>query len=280
MDEGGETEKGVNENQTALPSFEKRLFKPTAIAPETKDEQQRFIIPFVDTRDEPFPEQIEALQGRLTEDKVDIALLQTKQLLGKYARRAAQDISIKIKPGERMGAGQVIDGMIDLEMPSPQVIEAIRQRPHPLFGVLPAEQFNTLSMATAASTVLHEGIHGLLNSRPDSVFAQDLERISGLENQYGQVATLLDEGIAYAIQSLYAASVEPVGSLAPQINSTDTFTERTRKELGEKLKPLLADYITQGKSVDEVLLAQTGDMLKGMELQRYIEEYKKEHNIQ
>lgn len=239
---------------------------------ETNAEQQRFTIPFVDTRKQPFPEQTKDLQARLTEDKVDIALLQTKQLLGAYARQDPKDLGIKIIPGEQMGNGQVTDRLIELEMPEPDNLEEMRLKAHPVFGILDKEQLNNLVMAINSSTILHEGVHCLLNSRPDAQFAHDFEKVSGIPNQNGQIATLLDEGIAYAIQGINAPNVEPVGSLAPQINPADSFMVRTRKELGEKLRPILAEYTNEGKSLDTAFMTQAGDLLKLFDYQRYIDE--------
>lgn len=243
-------------------------------------EKQRFNIPIVDTREQSFPKQTEALQRRLIEDKVDIALLQARQFFGKYAQQEAKDLAIKIIPGERIGSGQAIDKLIELETPTPEKLEEIRKQPHPDFGVLSAEQYNPLVTAVESSIVLHEGTHALLDSKPDSQFAADLEKVSGMQNQDGQIATLLDEGIAHGVQGLYAPYIEPVGSLAPCVNSTDSFMHQTRKTLGDSLRPLLSEYITQGKTLDAAFLTQAGDMLKQYDLQRYVGEYKKQYNPQ
>lgn len=271
MAEGGvQTETAMDTKAIIKAPIEASKFIPQA---EASAEQQRFTIPIVDTREQLFPEQTEALHKRLTEDNVDVALLQTRRFLGGYARQEARDLAIKIIPGEKIGTGQVTDRLIDMEMPTPTQIEEMRQQPHPAFGVLASKEYNTIVMASVASTVLHEGVHGLLDSRPDSQFATDLERISSITNQYGQVATLLDEGLAYAIQGMHAPSIEPIGRLMPDANPTDSFIIQSRKVLGERLRPIIVEYMAQSKPLDSEFLAQAGEMLKQIDIDRYIAEY-------
>jgi len=90
---------------------------------------------------------------------------------------------------------------------------------------------DVLSTALTASTALHEGVHGLLDSRPGSKFVSEFEAVTGFPNEQGRASSLLDEGIAYAVQGIYAPDVEPIGSLAPVARETDQREVRQRKLL-------------------------------------------------
>lgn len=125
-----------------------------------------------------------------------------------------------------------------------------------------------LVMALSSSTILHEGVHGLLDSKPGSKFAQDLERVSGLKDESGSKATLLDEGIAYAIQGVYAPSVEPLGSLSPIPRDDERGEVKMRKELGVRLRPKIEEYLKTNRQMDDELLAFASEQLKILQQER------------
>jgi len=104
--------------------------------------------------------------------------------------------------------------------------------------------------ASCTSTALREGIRGLLDSKPGSQFAQDFESVSGLSNEHGRESTLLAEGIAYAIQGIYAPDVQPLGSLAPVSGEGERADVIVRKKLGETLRPKVKEYLEAGKNLD------------------------------
>ncbi len=103
--------------------------------------------------------------------------------------------------------------------------------------------------AATASTAMHEGVHGLLNSRPDSQLSRGL-------------STFLDEGVTYALQDINAPVIEPIGSLAPTHRDTDRPEVKQRKELGQKLKPEVKRYLEKGRSVDDAFLTFASTQVK------------------
>ncbi len=241
-----------------------------------QEKAQRFTIPIIDARENPDERQLQRLRNRLETEQLDVQLQKLYKVIGRYAARQPTDLAIKLVKGGTMG-GQVainIDSpgrLIDFSLPTEGQLEQMRQMPHPKYGVLSSASFQEIMFAVAASTIKHEASHGILDSTPTSQLAKDLQRITGIENTDGEVAALLDEGIAYAFQGLEAASIDPIGSLAPIVNDTDDFTERTRKQLGEGLRPLLMKYIAEGKQLDEVFLTVAGKELSEIDLNHYIE---------
>lgn len=196
-----------------------------------------------------------ALTERLKKDKVDFALTQAHKFLSKYAANSPDDLSINLVDGN-VGEGTVNGNVIELQLPSrEQAVVKMREFIEPLFNKTQDEDERNkvsgeLVIALTASTALHEGVHGILNSKPDLKFSSDLEAVTGFPNEFGHTSTLLDEGIAYAIQGIYAPVVEPIGSLAPVARETDEREVRQRKVLGEKLKPVVQEYLDEGKSID------------------------------
>ena len=129
-----------------------------------------------------------------------------------------------------------------------------------------------LAIALTASMVLHEGVHGLLDSRPNSQFAPDLETTTGLSNKGGKASTLLDEGIAYAVQGIYAPDFEPIGSLAPKARADDDKLVGQRKKLGEKLRPLVEEYIKEERRIDPNFFHTVKSLLEDILIQQDLNE--------
>jgi len=89
-----------------------------------------------------------------------------------------------------------------------------------------------------------------------------VEELSGIENIEGKISTLLDEGIVYAIQEIYAPEIKPIGSIAPRINENDREDVKMRKELGHRLRPIVENYLNLGKSMDRNFIAMASQELK------------------
>ncbi len=220
-----------------------------------------FNIPISDSRKEKDSGQQLAISERFKKDKVDLALNKTKQFLGKYSSVKLQELSVNLIDG-KIGEGQLIRNkdtnspIIELQLPTG---ENANTEIDLSLGTLLSnlgrdekkEKCKEISEALVVSTILHEGVHGLLVSRPDSQFAQDLEAVMEFPNENGKTSTLLDEGIAYAIQGIYAPNIKPLGSLAPVTKDTDEKIVQQRKILGEKLRPIVKDYIDSGISIDD-----------------------------
>lgn len=222
---------------------------------ETVPKQElRFNLRIEDSRQNKDASQQFVLSERLKADQVDVVLHQAHDFLGEYAGNRPQDLGIKLVDG-KVGEGTIKGTVIEIQMPGrEQAISETRVIIEPLLKNTEDKDKDKiageLAIALTASTALHEGVHGLLDSRPDSKFASDFEEITGFSNEQGRASTLLDEGIAYAIQGLYAPDFEPLGSLAPDARETDEGPVKQRKILGEKLKPLVKEYIDGGKSID------------------------------
>jgi len=205
------------------------------------------------------------LSERIITDKVHEALIKARKFFGEYAAANPQDLTVNLVDGT-FGEGTIKKTSIEVQVPS---IEALfsntRAFLEPMLEDASKEEKDKLTkqlvLATTASTILHEGSHGLLNSRPDSKFASDMEQILGIENTNGKFSTLLDEGIAYAIQEIYAPEIKPIGSLAPRINEDDREIVKWRKRLGQKLRPTVEKYTILGKSIDKEFFKEASHSL-------------------
>lgn len=223
---------------------------------ETATKQEtRFNMRVDDARQSKDAAQQFALSERLRSDNVDLALVQAHKFLGGYGGINPQELSIQLVDG-KIGEGTIKGKVIEIQQPGrEQAISETRGFIEPLLlKDIKDENIDKvaeeLATALAVSTALHEGVHGMLDSRPGSKFASDFEAVTGFPNEQGKASTLLDEGIAYAIQGIYAPDVEPIGSLAPVARETDEREVRQRKVLGEKLKPMVQEYLDESKSID------------------------------
>lgn len=216
---------------------------------------QQFQLRVIDSRKEPNAGQQFALTERLKADEVGRNLRNVKRFFGGYSTTEPKELSVSIIEG-KIGEGTIGGTTIEIQMPqTEEAIPKLEELLKPLLdGISPearSEKCKEILFALTSSTILHEAVHGLLDSKPGSRFASDFERVSGLENVEGKISTLLDEGIAYAIQGMNAKKVEPLGSLAPMAKNSDSLDVKQRKILGEKLKPKVAEYIQQGKVIDD-----------------------------
>lgn len=231
-----------------------------------KMKTQQFQLQVIDSRKEPNAGQQFALTERLKVDEVGRNLRDAKRLLGTYSTTELKELSVNIIEG-KIGEGTIKGTTIEVQMP--QAEESIREMEEMLKslldGISPEDRnakCKEIFLALTSSTILHEAVHGLLDSKPGSRFANDFERASGLENTEGKISTLLDEGIAYVIQGMNAKKVEPLGSLAPMAKNSDSLDVKQRKILGEKLKPKVAEYIQQERTVDNEFFLFASDALK------------------
>jgi len=195
-----------------------------------------------------------ALSERLKADNVDRTLVQAHKFLDGYSRCHPQEFSIQLVDG-RIGEGTIKGKVIEIQLPDRErAISETKGFIEPLLDDTEDENKDKIAeelvTALMVSTALHEGVHGMLDSRPGSKFASDFEAVTGFPNEQGRASTLLDEGIAYAIQGIYAPDIEPIGNISPVAKESDERLVRQRKTLGEKLRPMIKEYIDSGKSID------------------------------
>ena len=234
--------------------------------PEDKVETERHIVKVEDARQKKDAGQQFALSERLKQDSVDTALYQAKGFLGSYSQTEVDALSINIVDGDT-GEGTIKGDVIEVQLPGrEQAIKKMRTALEPVLASVPDDRKNAccekIVYAVTASTVLHEGIHGLLNSGPESQFARDFERVSQLPNEQLRLSTLLDEGVTYALQDTFAPSVEPLGGLTPAPKETDRPEVKQRKELGQRLKSEVKRYIDEGRGMDDAFLTFATSQLK------------------
>ncbi len=233
--------------------------------PTAEIETKKSGIEVADSRKSPDVNQAKNISKQIETDGIVDSLQDAKKFLGKYSTKSPQELSVNIVGGN-LGEGTVKGTQIEIQMPSQiDAIRGIRKSLEPLFSDMSEQAAEELVLALATSTVLHEGVHGILDSTPSSKLADDYERVSETQNTNGEVVTLLDEGITYAIQGRYAREVQPLGSLAPRINEQDNPLVKKRKALGEKLKPKVNEYIDAGKEIDDEFLAFASQQINGLE---------------
>jgi hypothetical protein len=230
----------------------------------TEMEIKKSGIEVTDSRKSPDANQAKNISEQIKTDSIIDSLQDSKKFLGKYSTKSPQELTINIVDGN-LGEGTVKGTQIEIQMPSQtDAIRGIQKSLEPLFSDMSEQAAGELVLALATSTILHEGVHGIFDSTPSSKLAADYERVSETKNTNGEVVTLLDEGITYAIQGRYAREVQPLGSLAPRINEQDNPLVKKRKALGEKLKPKVNEYIDTGKEIDDEFLAFASQQIKGL----------------
>lgn len=229
--------------------------------------KQEAVLKVVDSRKSPDAGQTEKLRGQIEKDDILGSLEEAKAFLGKYSTRSPQELVVNIVDG-KLGEATVRGTQIEIQMPHQvDAVSHLKSALKPTFGEISEQVADELVFALATSTILHEGVHAILDSTPSSQLAADYERVSGTPNTDGKVVTPLDEGIAYAIQGRFAGEVEPIGSLAPRINEQDSPEIKKRKALGEKLKPKIIEYMEAGQAIDDRFLAFAAQAIKEIENQ-------------
>lgn len=232
----------------------------TIIEENQAENDTRFKFPIEDMRETGDTVQALLLSERLKTDEVDLALGKTKTFLGEYSTVQPKDLSIRLVEG-RLGEGQLLAGGI-IEIQLPKDNEAVNEMKLALASALDSieedkkdTKCREIINASCASTSLHEGVHGLLDSKPGSKFAQDFERVTGMENEQGADSTLMDEGIAYAIQGIFAPEIPPLGSFVPVAREGEREEVVLRKRLGEAIRPKVKEYFESNKPLDDEFLS-------------------------
>ena len=207
-----------------------------------------------------------ALEKSLDLENIDTKLAGISQFFGEYGATKPTDLSIRLIDG-KFGEGTIKDSTIEVQIPDiKNLVSETKTALGSLLEKNSEEEKEVISkqliLAVISSTILHEGTHGLLDSKPGSKFATEVEELSGIENIEGKISTLLDEGIVYAIQEIYAPEIKPIGSIAPRINENDREDVKMRKELGHRLRPIVENYLNLGKSMDRNFIAMASQELK------------------
>lgn len=231
----------------------------------TTSETEKFKIEIIDDRDikNKFKD---ALEDRLGQDSINTKLTKISQFFGEYSEREPKELSIKLVEG-KFGEGTIKGSTIEIQIPNTNnLVDETKTALESLMENNTQEEKEKISkqliLAVTSSTILHEGTHGLLDSKPGSKLAKEMEELSGIENIEGKFSTLLDEGITYAIQEIFAPEIEPVGSIAPRINENDREIVKIRKDLGHKLKPMVETYLNLGKKMDRDFIIKSTQELK------------------
>lgn len=209
-----------------------------------------------DTRTEPEPAQVERIKAALEKYEVGKMLDAAGKFLGKSATIIDQHTPIKLVDGE-MGVGEK-DHEGNLKIGTPherELVETLQSQLSQNGVEATEEQAREIGYAIIATTIGHEKIHDIFDSKPGSLFWEDLKRVSSINDPDGARATLLDEGITYAIQGIYAPEIKPLGSRVPIPQETDNPEVRARKTLGAELKPLVQECLEREKSIDDELLS-------------------------
>ncbi|MBU0708301.1 hypothetical protein KJ596_00955 [Patescibacteria group bacterium] len=209
--------------------------------------------------------QIQLLRKQLEKEKIYSKLQRIEAFLGKYSLALLCKLEIKVVDG-KVGEGEVKDGVVLIQLPpTTKAIHQIKQSLRLYTGKLSDTKCEEIFWALTVSTILHEGVHMLLNSRPGSKLTNDFEKNSGIKNVEGKISTLLDEGFAYAIQGIYSKTIEPIGSLEPRPNKPDSKIVKIRKELGMYLNPKVKIYFQDNKEIDSNLLLFAAEQIKELE---------------
>lgn len=203
-----------------------------------------------DLRKNPDFDQIQLLKVELKRERIDPRLQKSKSFFGKYSLGVPNKLEVRIIDG-KVGEGELKNKAIQIQLPP--MIQAIQQLKEMLslyFRKLTDKNCREIFWALTVSTIFHEAVHMLLDSRPGSKFTDDFEQISGFKNTRGEASTLLDEGLVYAIQGIYSKSIMPIGSLRPEPKNSDSQSVKIRKRLGMYLAPKVEEYFQKNQSLD------------------------------
>ena len=230
-----------------------------------KAEVESFGIEIQDDRTNPDRFKV-ALENQLEFEGIEKKLIKISKFFGKYSDTDPKDLSIRLVDG-KFGEGTIKNSMIEIQIPDTSGL--VNETKIALASLIrknteqeKEEVSKKLILAVATSTILHEATHGLLDSKPGSKLAAEMEEILGIENIQGKFSTLLDEGITYAIQEIFASEIEPIGNVAPRINKNDREIVKLRKELGHKLKPRVENYLNHGKEMDHGFIKEAAKQLQ------------------
>lgn len=190
------------------------------------------------------------------------------QLLGACASdNDPSQLSIKIEDGSEIGSAEVVfdnDGAVSIVLICPSEdlgVEKLKQEFLKAGIDYDKEVLRKLFYTAQSQTIFHEGIHVLLESKPGSVLAKAVEAL-GYSNKNNCHATLLDEGITYACQDIFAPVVEPLGKLEYQLDEGATDIVNLRKKLGRLIRPLIQKYLENNQEIDQAFLSDSAAFME------------------
>lgn len=225
-------------------------------------------------------------KNRLENDKVEEKLIQFENFLGPYTnQKVAEGLSVNLVRGP-FGSGEVVNGVLSVNLPTNSEILAATNDPRaePFLKVLTdaGTTYKEIALISASSTTLHELEHTIIDSRPGSQLAIDFENAQPPEQKIvldegGHTLSLLDEGITYAFQLEKDSESELIQKLEDKKPQKDeSVTVKMRKELGEKLRPIVKEYVDGGKQLDGEFLKFASVEMKKLDIEKYVAEAEKE----
>lgn len=219
----------------------------------------------LDKRNKPDKRQVNKIQISLEENGIHEMLNVAKKFIGKYAIKKDQLAPITLVDGGLGNGEKDQEGKIRIAVQNEQdFIKTLQEQLSQNEVEVTKDQAREIGYAIIATTIGHEKIHDLFDSKPGSLFWKDLQEISGAADPNGERATIIDEGITYALQNIFAPEIEPIGSLAPLPKDNDNPEVKARKTLGIKLKSKVQEYLDQSKSIDTEFLAFTLQKLQNI----------------
>lgn len=212
--------------------------------------------------------EISSLRERIISDLLEVHWQKIHKFLGECTSgNGPSQFVINIEDGSEIGSAEVIvkdDGAVSIVLFCPceaSGVEKIRQGFLNAGLVYTDEVLSDLFYAAQSQTIFHEGIHVLLESRPGSVLARAVEAF-GFSNHNNCHATLLDEGITYACQDIFAPEVGPLGKLEYQLDEKLTDIQSIRKKLGRLIKPLIQKYLEDNHQIDAHFLSECAALME------------------
>ncbi len=203
----------------------------------------------------------EFLQSRLLKDCATKNWLDIQLLFGDYGTKSDPTaFLVKLIDGNLVGQAEVVltdqsqQTEIRLAMPSEAGAVIFFQSEFRKAGYdFDENTCREIFYAVQSQTVFHEGIHLLLSSQPGSLLAKTVEA-TGFSNENNCHATLIDEGITYALQDYFAPEIDGLGTLEYRVNPDSKKTIDLRKQLGKLIRPIIQELIAEKKKFDETFL--------------------------
>lgn len=214
-------------------------------------ENKGTVLEIIDKRANQDVVQAYLLSERIKKDLIVANLREVKRLMGDYASDVDPgDLEVDLMEGE-FGSGTIKGKVVELCLPADSaVVESILPVVDVLFPETNINDKDTkareVANAVLSSTVFHEGTHAMIDSKPGSKMSRDLE----IDDPDGETGTMIDEGITYALQGIYAKE----NYLIPDVKQDDRIEVQVRKRLGERLRPKIKEFIDGGKAIDKEFL--------------------------
>lgn len=226
-------------------------------------------INLVDHREISSINESQLLQERLRKDHVSENWCRVQVFFGKYGTQFDPNtFVVRLTDGNLVGQAEVIrtsedkQAEIILKMPNEAVaVQFLQAEFKNACYVFDANTSKEIFYAVQSQTIFHEGIHLLLFSQPSSLLAKRLHD-GGFSNRDNCHATLLDEGITYALQDYFAPDVNELGKLLYRVDYSSTATIDIRKQLGKLIYPIIQEYLDEKKQVDDIFVQQVINQLE------------------